>query len=216
MVATRTSAVVACALGLIAAGEAETADPERGAVAIDAASSDVDYRTSTVTFRDVVITQDGVRVAAERAQASGLDFDRSTWRFTGNVRIDVDGGRLTSNEASVDFLANRVRRATIRGTPAEFEQQVERTGNLARGRAGRIEYDLDTGTVTLRESAFLTDGRNEINGEQLVYSVREQRVQAQAKPGADERVRIIIRPGEGAAPAPAPPVSPSAPTTPRP
>ena len=63
-----------------------------GAVTLDAASSDVDYRSNTVLFRDIVITQGGVRVAAARARATGLDFDDSTWTFSGAVRITVDGG----------------------------------------------------------------------------------------------------------------------------
>jgi lipopolysaccharide transport protein LptA len=50
-------------------------------------------------------------------------------------------------------------------------------------------------TVTLREDAWLSDdGRSEVRGDQLVYNVREQRVQAGKPAGSDERVRIIIRP----------------------
>ncbi len=38
-----------------------------GAVTLDAASSDVDYRSNMVVFRDIVITQGAVRVAAQQA-----------------------------------------------------------------------------------------------------------------------------------------------------
>lgn len=171
------------------------------AVALDAASSDVDYRTNTVNFRDVVITQGGTRVSADTARATGLNFENATWNFRGNVRISVEGGALRSNEAVVNFAANRIARATITGEPAEFEQLRTASGELARGRAGLIDYDVPGGTVTLSKSAWLTDGRNEISGQELVYNVREQRVQAQTKPGDTGRVRITIRPREdGAAP----------------
>lgn len=164
------------------------------AVSLDAASSDVDYRTNTVNFRDVVIRQGTTRVAADAARATGLDFENATWTFSGNVRISVDGGALRSSEALVTFDRNRITRATITGTPAEFEQRRADSAEVARGRAGRIEYDVAAGTVTLSDEAWLTDGRNEISGRELVYSVREQRVQAQTRPGDSGRVRITIRP----------------------
>lgn len=171
------------------------------AVSLDAASSDVDYRSNTVNFRDVVITQGNTRVSADTARATGLNFENATWNFSGNVRISVDGGALRSADAVVAFAANRIARATITGEPAEFEQLRSETGDLARGRAGQIVYDVPAGTVTLSKAAWLTDGRNEISGQQLVYNVNQQRVQAEAQPGQTDRVRITIRPREdGAAP----------------
>jgi lipopolysaccharide export system protein LptA len=203
----------AAGLSLMATAAAQTtinppAKPARAAngardqaVSLDAASSDVDYRSNTVTFRDVVITQGNTRVSADAARATGLNFENATWNFSGNVRISVDGGALRSADAVVAFAANRIARATITGEPAEFEQLSSETGDLARGRAGQIVYDVPAGTVTLSKTAWLTDGRNEISGQQLVYNVRQQRVQAEAQPGQTDRVRITIRPREdGAAP----------------
>lgn len=169
---------------------------------VEAASSDVDYRSNTVVFRDVVITQGTARVAAESARATGLDFVDSTWVFSGHVRIDKDGGTLQSDEARVQFRDNELRTATINGSPAQFEQQLERTAGKAHGRASTIVYDLAADRVTFSGDAWLTDGRNEISGQHLVYSVRDQRVLAEAQPGDDERVRITIRPGEAASPPP--------------
>jgi lipopolysaccharide export system protein LptA len=173
------------------------------AVTLDAASSDVDYRSNTVVFRDIVITQGGVRVAAAQARATGLDFEDSTWNFSGAVRINVDGGALRSDEATVRFGANRVSNARIRGNPAEFEQSRAGSTDLARGRAATIEYDVAAGTVKLIGDAWLSDGRNEIRGQQLTYDVRSQRVQSGTRPGQSDRVQITIRPrdaDESAAP----------------
>lgn len=168
--------------------------PREGDITLDAASSEVDYRSNTLLFRDVIITQGNIRVAAQRARSTGLDFNDATWTLSGVVRIDVEGGALRSDEASVTFERNRIVRATIRGQQAEFEQKLK-GGGTARGRAGNIIYDMAVGTVTLREDAWLSDdGRSEIRGDQLVYNVREQRVQAGKPVGSSERVRIIIRP----------------------
>ena len=48
--------------------------------------------------------------------------------------------------------------------------------------------------MTLKENAWLSDGRSEIRGQQLVYEIAAQRVQAGKSTGSDERVRIVIRP----------------------
>jgi len=163
-------------------------------IEVVAASTDVDYKTNTVLFSDVVISQGPTRVQAERAHATGLNFANSRWTFEGKVRIDVEQrGNLRSDQAVVDFHDNRISRATITGKPAEFEQKRAESEQVARGHANEIVYDLSDGTVRLSEDAWLSDGQNEISGPLLVYNIRAQRVQANS-PGTDQRVHIIITP----------------------
>lgn len=190
--------LAAVALALLTAGRAAAAPPAAtkardGEIVLDAASSEVDYRSNTLLFRDVVITQGTVRVQAERARATGLDFKAATWTFSGKVKITVQDGELRSEEAVVTFVANRVTRAVVRGKPAEFEQKLK-DGGKARGRAATLTYETAAGKVTLRGDASLSDGRSDIRGEQLVYDVKAQRVQAGKASGSDGRVRIVIRP----------------------
>jgi lipopolysaccharide transport protein LptA len=162
---------------------------------LDAASTEVDYRTNTLVFRDVVISQGAMRVQAEHARATGLNFANSRWTFEGKVRIDGEQhGNLRSDQATVEFRDNHIARATITGKPAEFEQKRSDSEQLARGHAGEIVYDVSEGTVRLSEEAWLTDGQNEISGPLLVYNLRAQRWQASAAPGSDERVHITIVP----------------------
>jgi lipopolysaccharide transport protein LptA len=190
--------VLTLALCALAPG-APAQDRRQQPIALDAASSEVDYRTNRVVFTDVVITQGEIRVAAERAEATGLNFENSSWTFTGNVRMRVENeGDLQSDRATMEFRDNRMARATITGSPALFSQQRTADGLAARGRAGVIDYEVGPGTVRLRQDAWLTDGRNEITGPLLVYDVREERVQATSAPGGEERVRITILPREGA------------------
>ena len=193
----------ACAASGIAAARQPAAQPAQpkaakagagaGEIVLDAASSEVDYRSGTLLFRDVVITQGAVRVQAERARATGLDFKEATWTFSGKVRISVQDGELRSDEAVVTFVADRVTRAVVRGKPAELEQRLK-DGGKARGRAASLTYETAIGKVTLRGDASLSDGRSDIRGEQLVYDIGAQRVQAGKASGGDDRVRIVIRP----------------------
>ena len=164
-------------------------------ITVDAASSDVDYKTHLYTFEKVVISQGALRVQADHARATGLDFANSHWTFDGHVRIDAEPrGNLRSDQAVVEFRDNRIARATVTGKPAEFEQPRADSQQLARGHADEIVYDVSEGTVRLSTDAWLSDGQNEISGPLLVYNIRAQRVQAGASAGTDERVHITIAP----------------------
>jgi len=164
-------------------------------ITVDAASSEVDYRTNTVEFTQVVISQGAMRVQADHAHASGLNFANSRWTFEGHVRIDAEPrGSLRADQAVVEFRDNRIMRATASGKPAEFEQPRPDSQQMARGHANEIIYDVNEGTVRLSENAWLTDGTNEISGPLLVYNIRAQRVQAATQSGTDQRVHIVIQP----------------------
>lgn len=187
---------VALASGAAAAPAPPSAlQPGQQPINLEATSTEVDGRTNTLVFSDVVISQGATRVQADHAHASGLNFANSRWTFEGKVRIDAEQhGNLRSDQAAIEFRDNRIARATITGKPAEFEQKRADSDQMARGRAGEIVYDLNDGTVRLTNQAWLTDGQNEISGPLLVYNIREQRVQAAASPGTDQRVHIRIAP----------------------
>ena len=165
-------------------------------IKVDAASSQVDYKTSTVDFKQVVISQCTTRVQADHAHATGLDFSNSRWTFEGNVHIDAaPRGSLRSDQAVVEFRDNRIARATITGKPAEFEQERTDTGLMACGHADQIVYDVGEGTVRLSDDAWLTNGQTEVSGSLLVYNIRGQNLQAGGSSGADQRVHITLPAG---------------------
>jgi lipopolysaccharide transport protein LptA len=178
--------LVACALPALASATVSAALPDFSGlpVSVDAASSEVDYKTNTVVFRNVVISQGAMRVQAEHARATGLNFANSRWDFEGNVRIDAEQrGNLRSDQAVVEFRDNHIARATITGKPAEFEQK-RANDQIARGHADEILYDVNDGTVRLTEDAWLSDGQNEISGPLLVYNIRQQQIQALTPSGS--------------------------------
>ena len=91
---TAASAIASAQQPAAQAAPPKAAKARDGEIVLDAASSEVDYRSGTLLFRDVVITQGAVRVQAERARATGLDFKEATWTFSGKVRITVQDGEL--------------------------------------------------------------------------------------------------------------------------
>ena len=199
-------AVIALLLAGAAACTAHAQDRGRLPITVEAKSSDFDIKNNVLVFDDVKIVQGAVRITAEKARASGLDFEDSGWEFSGTVRIQLTDGTLASDTARVRFAKGEIQSATVTGAPATFEQR--RDEKLAQGRANRIDYDLDRGTVELAGDAWLSDGRDEITGPTLVYSTLNQKVISRGQ------VVITIQPREkeaAPAPAPAPVPAPGAP-----
>jgi lipopolysaccharide transport protein LptA len=183
-------ALLLLALG---AAAAQAAAPSTSLpIDVEAESSDFDYRNGVIVFLKVRITQGESRVEADRATATGLEFDNSRWKLEGHVQISAEGGQLASDTATVRFTDNEIAGAEVIGQPATFSQT--RGERRTEGRAGRIDYDLATGRVRLGGNAWLSDGRNEITGSTLVYSMRDERVLAEAGEQGGQPVRITINP----------------------
>src|SRR6266436_5186876 len=167
---------------------------EQQAISLDAQSSELDYKNNNLIFRKVRISQGNMSVAADQAQATGLDFENSRWVFRGNVKITMEQGQLTSDEAEVTFAKKLLSKAVVNGNPAAFEQRIVKTGKLAQGRAESIDYDVAKGVVHLSKNAWLSDGQNEIRGESLKYNVLAQNIVAEGSEKGSQRVHIIITP----------------------
>jgi len=174
--------------------QAIAARAEQPAISLDAQSSELDYKNNNLIFRKVRITQGNMSVAADQAQATGLDFENSRWVFRGNVKITMDQGQLTSDEAEITFAKKLLSKAVVKGSPAAFEQRIAKTGKLAQGRAENIDYDVTKGVVHLSKNAWLSDGQNEIRGESLKYNVLAQNIVAEASEQGSQRVHIVITP----------------------
>jgi len=183
---------------LLAAASAGAGAQDRAELPIQlkASSLDFDSQKGVVEYGTVEITQGGIRISADRAVTTGVDFDDSKWQFSGTVRITTPESALASDTAEVRFAGGEIQSAAVTGGPATFEQK--RNEDLAQGRARQIAYDLKRGTVELAGDAWLSDGKTEITGEKLVYSTANQRVISQ------EEVLITIQPGEAAPDRPKP------------
>ena len=168
------------------------------AISLDAQSSELDLRSNNVVFRKVHIAQGATTVSADLGsatkQATGLDFDNSLWIFRGNVKISMDDGELTSDDAEINFAKKALAKAVVNGKPAAFEQRVAKTGKVAHGHADTIDYDAHKGVVHLSKNAWLSDGQTEIRGESLKYDVLAQSIVAEGSEQGSQRVHIIITP----------------------
>jgi len=176
---------------------ATAARPAQETIAFDAQSSEIDLRNNNAIFRKVHIAQGATTISADQGQTTrgtGLDFDNSLWVFRGNVKITVNEGLLTSDDAEINFARKALAKAVVNGKPAAFEQRVAKTGKVAHGRADTIDYDAGKGVVLLSKNAWLSDGQTEIRGESLKYNVLAQSIVADSSEQGSQRVHIIITP----------------------
>jgi lipopolysaccharide transport protein LptA len=186
---------------LISASQAVTAagpaHPAKEIIDFNAQSSEIDLRNNNAIFRKVRIVQGATTISADQGQTTrgtGLDFDNSLWVFRGNVKITVEEGLLTSDDAEINFAKKALSKAVANGKPAAFEQRVAKTGKVAHGRADTIDYDAGKGVVRLSKNAWLSDGSTEIRGETLRYNVVAQSIIAESSEQGSQRVHIIITP----------------------
>ena len=182
----------------ISAAQGHAAAVPQQTISLDAQSSELDLRSNNVVFRKVHISQGATTVSADLGsatkQATGLDFDNSLWIFRGNVKITMDDGELTSDDAEINFAKKALAKAVVNGNPAAFEQRVAKTGKVAHGRADTIDYDARKGVVRLSKNAWLSDGQTEIRGESLKYDVLAQSIVAEGAEQGSQRVHIVITP----------------------
>ena len=108
-------------------------------VELDADSTRVDGPNGVMEFTGVTITQGDLRVRADSARASGLDFQDSAWTFSGNVRFSDTGTDLTAQTAVLRFASQRLRDATLSGSPLRFKRTGEEDTRLTAG-DGRLEF----------------------------------------------------------------------------
>jgi lipopolysaccharide transport protein LptA len=179
---------------------------QHGPISLDADSGDIDYANHHVSLRKVVISQGDLRVTADRAEASGIDFDNSRWIFSSNVHITSEQlGVLDSDSATVVFRNNRLESALVTGDPAEFEQTSSKTGVLARGHADSIQYTVSTDTVRLTGSARLQYAGTDTTAPVVIYNLLDRRLQFAGAATSGGRVHIVTTPRKltkpGAAPA---------------
>jgi lipopolysaccharide transport protein LptA len=167
---------------------------EQQSISLDAQSSELDYKNNNLIFRKVRIAQGTMSVTADQAQATGLDFENSHWVFRGNVKITMEQGLLTSDEADITFVKKLLSKAVVNGNPAAFEQRIAKTGKLAQGHADTIDYDVARGVVHLSKNAWMSDGEREILGESLKYNVLAQTIVAEGSEQGSQRVHIVITP----------------------
>ncbi len=155
--------------------------------------SEVDFKNDTAHFYGGVrVTQGPNSIQAEEAVARAFRSENKQWEFQQSVLVRTADARLSAASATAAFSDNVLVATRVEGAPAEFERLGGSSDQMARGRARVIEYDVATDTVTLTGDVWFGYGKDEVEAETVIYSLRDERVRFNS--GDSGRVRGIIRP----------------------
>lgn len=182
---------------------AEGDDPLR--ISLYAESSSFDQRTDTVVFRGLQLTQGDLAIYADEAVASGVDFERSEWHFSGHVEISVGSASIEADSAEVIFEDHLLLVAELRGSPAVFQDLSATREQPIRGGADHLSYDNVDRTLRMTEGAWLSEGPNKFTGCDLIYDLEQEQITSGSSECGEPVVITILPPANGAEPDSPPP-----------
>ncbi|MFP6828111.1 MAG: LptA/OstA family protein [Gammaproteobacteria bacterium] len=163
-------------------------------IVLDAESSSFDQKNDTVVFRGLQITQGELGIRADEAVASALDFERSEWGFSGNVRITVESAKLEADTALLVFKDHALLTAELTGRPARFEDLSPTRRQPISGSANRLIFDNVERVLRLSEGARLSEGSNEMTGCDLIYDLEQQQITSGSSECGEQVVITIVPP----------------------
>ena len=161
---------------------------------IDAESTGYLADESVLTFTKLNLSQGRISISADRGEASKLDFENSTWKFEGNIRITLENGSIESDFAHLEFEGHQIKTARIQGSPAKLlfnrEDEVTRTSAVA----NRIDYNFQKSLIDFTGNVSIEEGGNQISSEYLVYNIKDQSIQALSDNKDNSKVKITYTP----------------------
>ena len=161
---------------------------------IDAESTGYLADESVLTFTKLNLSQGRISISADHGEASKLDFENSTWKFEGNIRITMENGSIESDFAHLEFEGHQIKTARIQGSPAKLlfnrEDEVTRTSAIA----NRIDYDFQKSLIDFTGNVSIEEGGNQISSEYLVYNIKDQSIQALSDNKDNSKVKITYTP----------------------
>jgi lipopolysaccharide transport protein LptA len=204
----RTIAMLAAAAAPLLADSAQLV-PAEGTYTASADTVTSDFRSNTVELSgNVRVSQgDTISIAAEEATSENFGSKNGRMTFRNSVHIKTPEAELHADRASAVITNGALARARAEGSPAQFQQRGGRAERDVRGRAAAIEYDFTGGVVKLNDKVWFSNGKDEFQGDVVLYSVRDERLQINPGGQSSGRVRGIIRPRSTGT---SPPAQPSA------
>lgn len=138
-------------------------------------------------------TQQEIRISSDKAS---LDREKGLIVYTGNVKMKQ--GTLSIEADKVTLIRNEqgLQKVTAKGQPAKYEQILSENEDKTHAYGNTIIYRTDIEKLTLIENAGLEKSGNLFTGEKIVYSIKDQQVQAdgQSQEKSGGRIKMVIQP----------------------
>jgi lipopolysaccharide transport protein LptA len=166
----------------------------------------LDGPTNMMRAQQPRITQGNLLITADEVLATGFEFDQAgEFRFTGNVRVEVDNASMEAKSAVFMYADGRLSRGELVGTPVSFSAFDAATQRNVTGHAGSMSYDYVASTLRMTGDAAVQIETREVLGCDLIYDFRAERVTSGSADCEDKFRLRIRRDAQAEAAAPDPP-----------
>ena len=166
--------------------------------------------------------QQPLKIAAD---SGVLDEKAGTATYTGNVVLTQGTLKINAEKLHIRTADGKVDIVSADGKPANFSQVPAPNEAAVVASAKNIEYRVREQTLILKHTASIVQNENVFKGEEIVYEIQSQRLQAVGQAGAKGqegkgRVEMILPSAAEIAPetkpAPAQPAAPAQPPAQKP
>jgi len=201
------STYCALALAVVSSGGAQENPAKGEELVFQSESLTFDRESNLIQARGPRITQGDLRIRADEALATGIEFDKpSEWRFTGNVRFEIGTTVIEADKSVFIFDNEQLSRGELEGAPVSFTDVDEETKRSVTGRAEKMSYDYIGRTMRMTGSpAWVQKNNIEMQGCDLIYDFADGGMTSGSTDCADLfRLRVLPETEERAA-APDPP-----------
>ncbi len=134
-----------------------------------------------------------IDVSADRSE---FDEQKGIQSLIGNVEIKQGTMVIKASKIEIYLKNNRLNKIEGVGDPIIFEQKNE-ADELVSGRADSISYDASTGTLILIGNATLSQPRQQLKSQRIVFDSTKQKVSAEGGDNGRVNIRIEAPPARG-------------------
>ena len=126
------------------------------------------------------------------ADNAAIDEDLGLSTYSGNVRVEQNNIELLADKITVNFSKDKAEHILATGNPVQY-REYNANGVYLFGSGENMEYVAEKDTVVLSGNATIKKKNDELRGEHLIYSLRDNRLQASGKTD-NRRVQTILQP----------------------
>ena len=161
---------------------------------LDSETAVFDGKTDTYLYTGLRFSQGNISIESDEGRASNGTENNRELKFSGNVVIVVDNGRIECDNADLQFIGSTLSVAVVTGSPATYDLKRATAEDVTHAEAGRLRYDVTAGVIEFSDEATITESGNQISSNYLLYNINERRINADSTGSDDDRVRITYTP----------------------
>ena len=126
------------------------------------------------------------------ADSAELDQNAGVITYTGNVVVVQGTMRLAADTGKIFLEEGEFQRMEATGSPTTFRYKPDVDKEVIDGEGRRVEYNVETGKVTVTDNARFTQGQDVFTGDFIEYDLATDIIRADSKDGG--RIRLVIQP----------------------